>query len=238
MKGIYQYTDLETGDVVYVGKDSHIDKNQRHKAHLFPSQYGKQPFNSIIQNNPDRYQYEIVYAGDFDNDLLNVLEVNTIVEEQPLFNFTSGGDGAYTISKETREKMSESAKKRLAPMEGKKHTEESKQKISVNNAHYWKGKKRPKRTKEHCKKISDALKGRKHSKEFKEKISKANKEENNPLWKNYARIISAGTLPNGKQRYRIRFNGRNLKSSINLNKLIKWFKENYPDEQLVNEVNT
>lgn len=28
MKGIYKYTDLETGEIVYVGKDSHIDKNQ------------------------------------------------------------------------------------------------------------------------------------------------------------------------------------------------------------------
>lgn len=39
MKGIYKYTDLKTGEIVYVGKDSHIDKHQRHKDHLKPSQY-------------------------------------------------------------------------------------------------------------------------------------------------------------------------------------------------------
>lgn len=37
MEGIYKYTDLETGEVVYVGKDSHIDKNERHKDHMAPS---------------------------------------------------------------------------------------------------------------------------------------------------------------------------------------------------------
>lgn len=29
MKGIYKYTDLKTGEIVYVGKDSHIDKHKR-----------------------------------------------------------------------------------------------------------------------------------------------------------------------------------------------------------------
>lgn len=28
MKGIYKYTDLKTGEIVYVGKDSHIDKEK------------------------------------------------------------------------------------------------------------------------------------------------------------------------------------------------------------------
>lgn len=39
MKGIYKYTDLKTGDVVYVGKDSHIDKNSRRYDHSAPSNY-------------------------------------------------------------------------------------------------------------------------------------------------------------------------------------------------------
>lgn len=108
MKGIYKYTDLETSDVVYVGKDSHIDKNKRHKSHLSPHMYNNQPFNRILQNNPDRYEYTVVYASDFDDDLLNVLEINTIAEEKPKFNFTKGGDG----------------------LTGYKHTDESKQKIS------------------------------------------------------------------------------------------------------------
>ena len=42
---------LETGAIVYVGKDSHIDKNYRHKAHMEPNRYDDQPFNKILQNN-------------------------------------------------------------------------------------------------------------------------------------------------------------------------------------------
>lgn len=49
-KGIYKYTDLKTGDVVYIGKDSYIDKNMRHKRHLQPSNYDAQQINRILQN--------------------------------------------------------------------------------------------------------------------------------------------------------------------------------------------
>lgn len=47
MKGIYKYTDLMTGDVVYVGKDSHIDKNMRHLQHSAPYKYDEQPIESV-----------------------------------------------------------------------------------------------------------------------------------------------------------------------------------------------
>lgn len=42
MKGIYQYRDLYTNDVVYIGRDSRIDMNIRHKQHLNPSMYNEQ----------------------------------------------------------------------------------------------------------------------------------------------------------------------------------------------------
>ena len=48
MKGIYKYTDLETNEVVYIGKDSHIDKKARHKDHMRLSLYNKQPFNRVL----------------------------------------------------------------------------------------------------------------------------------------------------------------------------------------------
>lgn len=124
MKGIYQYKDLKTGEIVYVGKDSNINKNQRHKGHFKKSTYNAQQINRVLQNNPDRYQYEVVYAGDFDNDLLNALEINTISEETPKFNFTNGGDGTvgYKHSEETKRKMSESHT-------GKTLSEETKKKM-------------------------------------------------------------------------------------------------------------
>lgn len=32
--GIYCYLDKETDKIVYIGKDSHIDKDMRHKHHM------------------------------------------------------------------------------------------------------------------------------------------------------------------------------------------------------------
>jgi hypothetical protein len=77
--------------------------------------------------------------------------------------------------------------------------------------------------------------GKHHLEETKKKISEANKGmyggENNPRWKNYARIIRSGKQ-NGKQVYAIKFNGKNIKYSYNKEKLMKWFKKEYPNEKL------
>ena len=190
LKGIYQYRDLKTSKVVYIGKDSYINKNKRHKHHLQPSAYNKQPFNRVLQNNPTRYQYEIIYIGDFDDDLLNTLEINSIAEENPKFNFTKGGDGTT----------------------GYKHSDDAKRKISENNPCYWKSKTFPKKVKE--------------------KIREANLGEKNHNWKNYARIIKKGKKRQKKQQYAIQFNGKQIKQSVYLDKLKKWFNENYPNEEL------
>lgn len=194
MKGIYQYRDLNTDEIVYIGKDSHIENNARDRAHKNPSKYTHQPFNSVLQNNPDRYQYEIIYAGVFDDDLLNTLEINSIAEENPKFNFTKGGDGisGYNHSEETKRKIGEASK-------GRKHSEETKRKLrEVNkgekNPNYGKhptletrkkiskansgknhpnyGKHLPKETRS---KISESHKGMYHSEEAKRKVSEANK---------------------------------------------------------------
>ena len=57
-KGIYCYIDKTNNEVVYVGKDSNIDKNKRRNAHKQPKRYNDQQINRIIQNNPLRYQYK------------------------------------------------------------------------------------------------------------------------------------------------------------------------------------
>lgn len=113
MKGIYKYTDLKTNDVVYVGKDSHIDKNNRHKEHLQPSKYDKQRFNRVLQNNPERYEYSVLYSSDnVSEDDLNMLEISFIERYNPKFNFTKGGDGTigFKHSEEAKQKISEAQK--------------------------------------------------------------------------------------------------------------------------------
>ena len=195
LHGIYQYTDLKTGEVVYIGKDSNIRTNRRHKDHLKASKRNNQQFNKVLQNNPDRYKYEIVYAGYFSEDLLTILEINTIAEfkqshngKRPLFNFTDGGEGVSgykhttesllkmsnvhkgkTISKEQRKQISQFNK-------GKKLSDETKLKISKAKT----GVPRDEKTK---RKLSKSHKGKKLSKKHKKKISNATKGKNNPRFR-------------------------------------------------------
>lgn len=58
--------------------------------------------------------------------------------------------------------------------------------------------------------------------------------ENNPNFKNYARIIKYGSEKN-RQRYGIIFNTKLIKRSFYPNKLVEWFKENYPNEELITD---
>ena len=108
MKGIYKYTDLTNGDVVYVGKDSHIDKNHRHNEHKAPSKYDAQPFNRILQNNPDRYEYGVIWASEDCTDLkLNKMEILFGKIYDPKFNFDEFGKGGCKgHSEKTKIKLS------------------------------------------------------------------------------------------------------------------------------------
>lgn len=144
MKGIYAYWDNKLSQYVYIGKDSNIYKNQRHKEHLAPSRDDDQPFNSVLQNNPDRYEYRVLMEGDYNEKQLNKMEQFCIKHlktyhydypERHVFNFTKGGEGTtgYKHSEETKQKISKSHI-------GKTHSEETKQKISENNGRYWEGK--------------------------------------------------------------------------------------------------
>lgn len=164
-KGIYQYVDVKTDEVVYIGKDSYINNSKRHSDHKMQSNYNKQRFNRVLQNNPDRYRYEVVCAGDYSPELLATLEVNEIAEfkmlhngELPKFNFTNGGESGFTISEETRKRLSKSKKGENNPNYGKKRLDLSKRFAGKNNPFY--GKHHSEETK---KKISNSKKGKKKS---------------------------------------------------------------------------
>ena len=200
--GIYCYIDKKDDSIVYIGKDSYIHKNQRDMQHKAPSLYNAQPFNQIIQNNLDRYEYKILEKGISDETTLNELEINYIKKYNPKFNFTKGGDGT-TGYKHTEEAI----QKIINSKRGKPRSDETRRKVSKNNARHWSGKKRP----SHSKRMSG---------------------ENNPRWLPYYRIVKGGILPNGKQNYIIMYNGTKIKQSVNTHKLIKWFKNNHPNDIL------
>ena len=79
----------------------------------------------------------------------------------------------------------------------------------------------------------EGMSGFKHSKESIKKNKESQSGKNSVNWKNYARIVKCG-FKRGKQNYCICFNGKKmLKRSISVDKLVKWFNDNYPDEELI-----
>ena len=134
MKGIYYYIDSKDDSIAYIGRDSYIDTDKRKKEHLHPSRYNEQPFNRILQNNPDRYVYNVWYkTDDLANEELNFIEESLIEHYDPKFNFTDGGGGilGYKHTDKTKAKLSELGSQRVGEKNGfygKKHTEETKQK--------------------------------------------------------------------------------------------------------------
>lgn len=147
MLGIYAYFDKKDNSVVYVGKDSYIDENRRDKEHHKPSRYWKQSFNRVLQNNPNRYTYQVLVYDVKDQETLNGLEIQYIRQLKPKFNFTDGGDGAIGY------KWTEKQKRRVSKsLKGKSKSEEHRRNIS-------KGRKGMTLSESHCKNLSKSHKG-------------------------------------------------------------------------------
>ena len=187
-RGIYCYIDKKDDSIVYVGQDSKIHENNRHKEHFYPSKYDKQVINRVLQNNPDRYTYQKLWEIENCTDNhLNEIEKYYTALYNPKFSYMKGGGGisGYRQTKESRRKMSENhadVSGKNNPMYNKKHTEETRRKISkkMKGKPPWnKGKPLSEETK---RKISEKMKGENHpnwgkkrSEETKKKISKGNK---------------------------------------------------------------
>lgn len=111
-QGIYCYIDIIKNKIVYIGKDSYIDENRRHKAHLYQCNYDSQRINRILQKNPNRYKYVVLEEGNFSLKLLNALEQSFIQKYNPKFNFTKGGEGllGYKMTDEHKNNISKGKK--------------------------------------------------------------------------------------------------------------------------------
>ena len=256
-KGIYCYIDKENDKIVYVGKDSNIDKNQRHRQHLAPSNYNAQPINRILQSNPDRYKYQALWEiDDCTDNHLNQMEIFYIKKYDSQFNFTEGGDGVsgFRHSEETRKKMSESQKGENNPMYGKT-TRKKMSEARKGKTHSLKTRKKMSESK---KGENNPMYGKTHSEETRKKMSESRKGENNPMYgkthsEETRKKISEAQNTTGfyrvtkqkdnncKQGFRWRYyyrkknNKQKCLSSTNLKKLEKKVKAQSLPWQIVNE---
>lgn len=128
--------------------------------------YGVENFSKEILE----YHNSIEDAYVHESKLVTMKEVN----DPMCYNLSTGGKGGQSPSDESRKKMSES-KKGNKHFLGKKHSNETKEKISLKQT----GKIMSEETK---KKISEIGKGQKRSDETKRKISEANKGEKNSMY--------------------------------------------------------
>ena len=104
---------------------------------------------------------------------------------------------------------------------GKKHTEETKQKIAKAHTGMKYDEKRLQQMRITFGGKNNPMYGKHHTKETKIKI----KERRT---KKYARIIKGGSRDN-KKVYIIKYKSKPIKSSFNRDKLLKWFTETYPN---------
>ena len=59
--GVYAYREIETGAVIYIGKDAALVHNKRHLDHMNPGAKSvQQHIDRVLQANPHKFVYEQV----------------------------------------------------------------------------------------------------------------------------------------------------------------------------------
>jgi len=145
--GLYKITNTENGRVYY---GSAVNIARRWKEHRNALRRGAH-YNDHLQRSWDKYGEDA-----FEFSVFAYCAVENLLEnEQILLDLYVGKEDCYNIAKDA-----------VAPFRGKKHTEETRAKLSAA----MKGK--PK-SEEHRRKTSEAIKGKKHSEETKTKMSEA-----------------------------------------------------------------
>lgn len=173
--GIYGYWDKLKDEIVYVGQA--VDIRLRHNEHYSPARYNAQTINGVLQSNKNRY--EIIILKECSIDYLDFWEITLIALFNPKFNFTDGGEGSrgFKHSLETKQKLSKMLSGVNSANYGKKFDESHRKKIGESNKGYKKflGKKHSEETKQ---KIREAQLGKKDSDEARRNMSKAQSKLN------------------------------------------------------------
>jgi group I intron endonuclease len=167
---IYKITN-KINNKEYIGQSIHNDDK------YYGS--GKYIKRAIEKYGTENFEKEII--EECSNDILDEREKYWINEYNTFengYNLTLGGQNGWMTGKkhteETKEKISKKLKGENNPFYGKKHSDETKKKISnsIKESDEWNKKIK---SKEHRNKLSKSQKGRKHTDETKRKISEINK---------------------------------------------------------------
>ena len=209
---IYMVKNCVNGKV-YIGSTG--DVNHRFNKHEYDLN------NSIHHNDhlqrawnkygSDSFEFKtLMVCPDNERNHCEQMFIDLYDSQNHEFGYNIRDADSHSIAEETKVKMS---KARI----GYKWSEESKKKLSesISGKNHWNY-------------------GNKHSDETKQKMSENHADfsgENHPQWKNYARVLKSNNKHYGV-RYYIKFKGKQIKNSKYFNKLIDWFFENYPDEDL------
>ena len=185
MGSIYKITNT-VNSKSYIGQTIHDAAKCRINDHLNGAANGSRLVRHAVKKyGKDAFTYEILEENIFpkflpDLEVHYIKKFNTVAPNG--YNLTHGGEIGKKHSPETRQKMSEAKKGKSSHMKGRKHTPESRRKMSEA----LKGKPSPMKGKKHSpetrRKVSEAKKGRKHSPETRQKMSEAHKGEKNHQW--------------------------------------------------------
>jgi len=123
---VYQHINKKTG-FVYVGITKHTEKPNRRwrggRAYIDNSKF----YNAIKKYGWDNFEHFCEYTTDRDTACKREIELIKMYKEMGIsYNIANGGDGADSVSEETREKL-----RHYSPwIKGRHHSEEARKKIS------------------------------------------------------------------------------------------------------------
>ncbi len=173
---IYKITNLLNGKS-YIGQ-TRQKLSTRWRQHCYGSSHSIGLKGAVAKYGKDAFSVEILFETG-DQAALDAKEIEFIRLHRCLvpqgYNLTTGGEGGYTRSEETRKRISEAGKGK-----GRPHTDASRAKLSA--AHM--GDKNPMHGKrmspEHRAKIAAALRGRKRTQAEKDSISAGHRRRQLP----------------------------------------------------------
>lgn len=138
MIGIYSITNPK--GKVYIGQSINIDKRFKYYKNL-DCKLQTKIYNSLAKYGYENHIFEIIVSGDFNQELLNDLEIHYIRLYNSYnngLNLTAGGMGSRgrVVSESMKKKISEANKGRTSYNKGKHLSEETKKKLSEKRKLY------------------------------------------------------------------------------------------------------